>query len=536
MSEIYEAKNVSGITKMYVSGGPVPDPVVVSPASTTATSEIRPSNLAGIIMDLFDNKYGMLTDRGEALKKAIDDATAAINRLNPQLDGLKSWTDPSDVPSEIWAGPSPLVWPSDRAAAYSKSVEVEAALRSAGYVIPEVAKNGFSFIDNNGARAFASADEAKKKTAPIYLTDAQFNDPSQANFIANTVAQSPAADYFVTKDGVLYHLDTHNPGGRGYTFKKTEGFLLAPDSAMLNTLDLRLNSAADIAETRRLEGTGLTFSPYNAYQYKYVNSAGATITDYATQAPIELSAANFAGLPDGTLVHVQGKDYYVVQNGQGQLLAGKPEGFMRSLQGYTDIALLEQRLAETEKIRLEGIAIHAEDYDYCKYTYDDGTIGYSALSDIVEVKGPNPFKDQPVGTLVHSDDGKYYRITAPNHGSPVTSPLPLSPRQAKGTDFSGFDIGALVLSDNGKYYRVCQDHSGVEVSYPLQQFISTPSSDTLQNLKQQLQDKINTLQDLSKKQGLDAQDMFDTLRNFCQTISSLLITIFGVVKSVGERA
>jgi hypothetical protein len=486
-------------------------------------------------MDLFDNKYGTLTDRGEALKKAIDEATAAINRLNPQLNGIKSWTDPSDGPSEIWAGPSPLVWPSDRAAAYSKSLEVEAALKGSGYVIPEAAKNGYSFIGNNGARAYASTDEAKKKTAPIYLTDAQFNDPNQYNYIANIVDQSPAADYFVTKDGVLYHLDTHNPGGRGFTFSKAEKYLLSPDSATVQTLDFTLNGAADIAETRRLEGAGLTFNPYDAFQYKYVNNAGVTVTDYATQAPIELDGSNFAGLPNGTLVHVPGKDYTVVQNGHGQLLAGKPEGFVRSLQAYTDTALLEDRLAETGKILLEGIAIHPEDYDYCKYTYDGGTIGYAALSDIVEVKGPNPVNGQPVGTLVHTEDDKYYRITAPNHGSLVSSPLPLSPKQAKGTDFSGFDVGTLVQSDNGKYYRVGQDHSGVEVSFPLQKFISTPSSDVLQNLKQQLQDKINDLQDLSKKQGLEAQDLFDTLRNFSQAISSLLTTIFSVLKSIGER-
>jgi hypothetical protein len=250
------------------------------------------------------------------------------------------------------------------------------------------------------------------------------------------------------------------------------------------------------------------------------------------------SGNNVQEVPIGILINVVFMTIYSYLGTIGQALADKVEQRTKTLKDLTKLLngidnwndppgvpkmpadpndpVYQDRIAKTDELLLNGVGIPQNDYDYAKYNYgtDPQKVGYAKLP----IADFDSVKNHVSGELyAFPKDGspteKTYSRYLYTDINPVlreaSSPLPLKTKLTPGSDFSAYQPGDLVLDkETQKYYRVANDKTGVEVEdYPLQKFVYAPSSDVIDDLKNQINTKSVEVRDLSKKDALDEQDL-----------------------------
>ena len=200
----------------------------------------------------------------------------------------------------------------------------------------------------------------------------------------------------------------------------------------------------------------------------------------------------------------------------------------------------QDRIEKTDALLLDGVNIPQGDYDYAKYNY--GTpprVGYAKL----------PVAD--FATQKNHVSGELYSF--PKAGSPgektyarylytdinpvlreASSPLPLNVKNTPGSDFSAYQPGDLVLDqETQKYYRVAKDKTGVEVEdYPLQKIIYAPDDNVIADLKDQINNILVEVRDLSKKDALDTQDLSGRITTNSTTFANILAAITTLANAI----
>lgn len=191
----------------------------------------------------------------------------------------------------------------------------------------------------------------------------------------------------------------------------------------------------------------------------------------------------------------------------------------------------EAQIAKTNDILLAGVNIPQSAFSRCAFKKDknDSLIYYSKFPP--EVYGSSTQANQLVYV---KEQNKYFFYGPDKKLREVYSPLDVKTLPGPDVDFSVEKPGTIVFnSSENKYYTVTADGAGIEMTdYPLQKFISSLSDKGAEDLGTAFSNRTATVQDLSKKDLLDAQE----ITAFMQTLSSAISGLIGSLTNVMNRS
>lgn len=216
---------------------------------------------------------------------------------------------------------------------------------------------------------------------------------------------------------------------------------------------------------------------------------------------------------------------------------GRLGGIISNLESWENLSDNE-KISQTDELILNGVIISdgkSDVCDFCKFKLDTGEVLYAPFP-------PEVLRGEPVNnTLYYSASKNEYLFYREGENSKtffnVSSPLPLKDKTTPGEDFSDFSPGDLVRDvSTNKYYRVTNDGTVTEVqNFPLQKFISNPTEDRINDLQNRIRLRLNTVQNLSKGDGLELQTISGEINSNLTGISGLLNSLSTVLNMYAKN-
>lgn len=460
-------------------------PTLPLPTQTRAADAGADGQAIGII-SMFDGltdplKAG-LTGIGGDLASAYKDASdrnSRIQWLKQVYDQLKQSVNAASL---LWEGAGTIsTWPTDPGEAYKLYQKMMQDLQKSGQTLDPSLQDTYTYVTSGGQQVYVDKTEIDGKISTFDAGNFSWLDRTRdgndklndVQFAWKMLKDYPNARWIRWPDGKLYHLEAGPNQPPGY-LAPLDGMIAHPGADTLKQINLQLYGNQYLAETKRLKDAGLPISAYDAYQYMIGGKAGYTAVN---QIKSLNPPPNFSGVPDNTIVAV-GKDYYLVQKGQGRKLDAAPTGLLTGLPG--DIkpagnARYLNAIDATMNLLLQnsGVVVPG-DYDMCQYQYTgrDGNpqTGYSMLPPVELASDPSYPLSYAPGTLLHCPSG-YYRVNDAYSAAKVTSNA--VEVTDKNPDFSQFNPGTVVKLTDGKYYWITKDKQAAPLpDYPLVKFMS----------------------------------------------------------------
>lgn len=206
-------------------------------------------------------------------------------------------------------------------------------------------------------------------------------------------------------------------------------------------------------------------------------------------------------------------------------------GIISNLESWKNLSD-DEKVSQTDELILNGVVISdgkSDVYDFCKFKIDTGEVLYAPFP-------PEVFRGNYVNNTLYyyEKENKNYFVRTTSDSVKffeVSSPLPYKDKTIPGEDFSDFSPGDLVRDvSTNKYYRVTNDGTGAEVqNFPLQKFISNPTEDRINDLQNRIRLRLNTVQNLSKGDGIELQTISGEINSNLTGISGLLSSLSTVL-------